>query len=78
MRAAAPARRPRPVAVERGLMTADEANALRADRRPAGDRAAKRRRLAQLRYLHVLDDAGPDDPRAIALAQEFAAATPAT
>lgn len=56
------------VAVERGLMTADEADALRADRRPSGDRDAKRRRLAQLRYLEAVDADGVTSARAEALA----------
>lgn len=61
------------IAVERGLMTTGELEALRADRRVTGGRPAKRRRLAQLRYLEAVEELGPDDPRAGALAQEVPA-----
>jgi RsiW-degrading membrane proteinase PrsW (M82 family) len=63
-----------PVALERGLMATEEADALRADSRAPGDKAAKRRRLAQLRYLYAVDDAGPDDPGAVELAERIPAA----
>lgn len=66
-----------PVAVERGLMTTDEAEALRADRRPSGDREAKRRRLAQLRYLEAVDVDGAGSARAEALAAGIAGSTTA-
>lgn len=61
------------IAVERGLMTMGELEALHADRRVAGGRPAKRRRLAQLRYLEAAEQLGPDDPRT----GELAAAIPA-
>lgn len=60
------------MAVERGLMTTEELEALRADRRVTGGRTAKRRQLAQLRYLESAEQYGPDDPHT----GELAAAIP--
>lgn len=64
------------IAVERGLMTSGELEALGSDRRVTGG-DAKRRRLAQIRYLEAVEEFGPDEPRTRALAEKIQVSAPA-
>lgn len=64
-----------PLAIERGVMTPGEAEALGSGVRPSDRRTAARWR-GQVRYLAAAEAVGPDDPRAQSLASRLSASGP--